>query len=257
MKHENKNRSPLKHSPLRQSGQSLNEKMRDVFDDIMQYVTYILIFISLAINEWVRTYFHTPPQPLFLTLVTITVIIYFLIKIFPLWKEYKNLKLGRDGERIVGEALEDLREKGYKIFHSVVGKGFDIDHVLVGPGGVYTVETKTISKNGNQEISYDGIHVKIGGFIPDRDPVVQARAQMHWLEDLISERTKMKIGVKPVVTYPGWYIRQKTNNSDVWVLNEKSLLKYLNNENAILNSEQINLIAGHIESYIRNHKEDK
>jgi Nuclease-related domain len=44
----------------------------------------------------------------------------------------------------VGARLDKLRKHGWRVFHSVpVGdRGSDIDHVVIGPGGVWTVNTK-------------------------------------------------------------------------------------------------------------------
>jgi hypothetical protein len=50
---------------------------------------------------------------------------------------------GAEGERKVGEILEDLESAGWRVLHDVsLGRG-NIDHVLVGPGGAFTVETKS------------------------------------------------------------------------------------------------------------------
>lgn len=53
-------------------------------------------------------------------------------------------RVGADGEESVGRRLEKLTNKGWRVLHSVpVGeRGSDIDHVLIGPGGVWTVNTK-------------------------------------------------------------------------------------------------------------------
>jgi hypothetical protein len=48
---------------------------------------------------------------------------------------------GAEGERKVGAILEEL-EPDWHVLHGVcLGHG-DIDHVLVGPGGTFTIETK-------------------------------------------------------------------------------------------------------------------
>jgi len=51
---------------------------------------------------------------------------------------------GADGEESVGIRLEKLAEYGWHVLHSVpVGqRGSDIDHLLIGPGGVFTINTK-------------------------------------------------------------------------------------------------------------------
>ena len=50
---------------------------------------------------------------------------------------------GRNGEAVVGEALEDLRWERYIVLHDIpfVGEG-NIDHLVSGPNGVYLVEAK-------------------------------------------------------------------------------------------------------------------
>ena len=50
---------------------------------------------------------------------------------------------GRNGEAVVGEALEDLRWERFIVLHDIpyVGEG-NIDHLVSGPNGVYLVEAK-------------------------------------------------------------------------------------------------------------------
>lgn len=49
---------------------------------------------------------------------------------------------GAEGEKRVGAILEGLAGDGWHVTHDVcLGRG-NIDHVLVGPGGVFAVETK-------------------------------------------------------------------------------------------------------------------
>ena len=55
-------------------------------------------------------------------------------------------RVGAAGEERIGAKLDRLVKHGWRILHSVpVGKGdSDIDHVLIGPGGVFTVNTKNL-----------------------------------------------------------------------------------------------------------------
>jgi hypothetical protein len=54
-------------------------------------------------------------------------------------------RVGADGEEAVGDELHRIEKYGWRFLHSVlVGNGdCDIDHVAVGPAGVYTLNTKT------------------------------------------------------------------------------------------------------------------
>jgi hypothetical protein len=53
-------------------------------------------------------------------------------------------RVGAEGEEIVAGQLEKLVKRGWTVVHDVpVGeRGSNIDHVLVGPGGVFTVNSK-------------------------------------------------------------------------------------------------------------------
>ena len=50
---------------------------------------------------------------------------------------------GARGEELVGEALDGLRERGWFALHDVQLDCGNIDHVLVGPAGIFTIETKS------------------------------------------------------------------------------------------------------------------
>jgi hypothetical protein len=56
----------------------------------------------------------------------------------------RAFRVGADGEEAVGPRLERLVKRGWHVLHSIpVGeRGSDIDHLLIGPGGLYTINTK-------------------------------------------------------------------------------------------------------------------
>ncbi len=53
-------------------------------------------------------------------------------------------RMGAAGEEAIGTRLEKLAEHGWRVLHSVpVGEnGSDIDHLVIGPGGVWTINAK-------------------------------------------------------------------------------------------------------------------
>jgi len=58
-------------------------------------------------------------------------------------RDYGAWAQGAEGEEVVGEILESLTGDGWQVIHDVsFGKG-NIDHIVVGPGGLFTVETKS------------------------------------------------------------------------------------------------------------------
>lgn len=252
-----KSRSPLKAAPLRNAGQSLDEEIQRILDnDALIYIVVSAFTVTLALLEWWKWYVNKPPQPYTYTILAIVVILYSLLKLVQIKRKLRKLHLARDGERIVGQFLEGLRENGYRVLHDIVGDKFNIDHLLIGPKGIFTIETKTMSKpaKGKPEINYDGTQILVNGFKPERDPVVQAKSQAYWVKELVKELTGRSIMVRPVVVYPGWFVNQtqKVGKPDVWVLNPKALTTFIENSEGNLSDEDVRTFNSHLSRYVRN-----
>jgi Nuclease-related domain len=73
---------------------------------------------------------------------------------YRLWKllnERRRIRLGFEGERHVGEALNQLMLAGYRVFYDFLitdkpRRIRNIDHIVIGADGVFAVETKTRRK---------------------------------------------------------------------------------------------------------------
>lgn len=208
----------------------------------------------LAALEWWRDYANMKPNPFLFTLVAVGAAVYAGLRIWRVLPRLRSLRQGLDGEKAVGQFLERLREDGFQVFHDVVGSGFNIDHVLIGPAGVFTIETKTWSKpiSGDARISFDGETIKVGAFEPDRNPVVQAVAQSGWLRTLLLESTGRKFEVRPVIVFPGWFVQNDTDTlRKLWVLEPKALPTFLVNEPTRLNAQDVKLASFHLSRFIR------
>jgi hypothetical protein len=51
--------------------------------------------------------------------------------------------IGERGEKAVAAKLDKLTRRGWKVLHSIQTGAGDIDHLLIGPTGVYVINTKT------------------------------------------------------------------------------------------------------------------
>lgn len=251
-------RSPLKDKPLRNPGQSVRRARLDIaFDQLMAPLLVTTVFVTWALIEWVRYWFPVATAPWLATAIALTGAGYLGFQVRRYWPQLLALQLAEDGEKAVGQFLEGLREKGYQVFHDIVTDDFNVDHVLIGPAGVFTIETKTRSKpiRGKAEIDFDGEILKVGGHTPDRDPIVQARAQATWLKRLLTESTGKVVSVRPVVLFPGWYINDsRQNRRDLWVLEPKALPSWLANEKTVMAPDEISMATQHLSRHIRFHE---
>jgi hypothetical protein len=249
-------KSPLKGRPLRYVGQSLDEQIdKQINDDALPYIMAPLIGIYLAGYEWWR-YFKNPlPSPFIFTTFAVLLCLYCVYRLRKIHLAVKVLKLGRDGERCVGQYLEDLRENGYRVFHDLVGDNFNLDHVIISMKGIYVIETKTYSKpaEGESDIDFDGEKLIITGLGIQTKPIAQVQAEVVWLKNVLKETTGKEFKIKPVILFPGWFIKpnEQCKKSEIWVLNPKALPSYLKNQPDILSQEDMALASFHISRYIR------
>ena len=67
-----------------------------------------------------------------------------IARAFDVKTDERAWRVGAGGEETVGARLDKLGKHGWHVLHSVpVGtRGSDIDHVVIGPGGVWTINTK-------------------------------------------------------------------------------------------------------------------
>ena len=185
--------------------------------------------------------------------------VYAAIRIRKSLPRLRSLRQAMEGERVVGQFLERLRQDGFQVFHDIVGDGFNVDHVLIGPPGVFTVETKTWSKpaSGTAQVVFDGQALKIGEFVPDRDPIIQAKAQASWLKQLLLQSTGRSFETRPVIVFPGWYVANSGGFRDLWVLEPKALPSFLKNEPTRLSPEDVKLASFHLSRLIRSTEREK
>lgn len=252
-------KSPIKANPLRQPGQSIREQQNELlFDKLFPLGTIILVLWLVAGFEWMWMFRGVKPDPLHLTVFAALVTLYGLVRMYPLLQRLKNLHSGYNGERAVGQYLDRLRVFGYRVYHDVPGEGGNIDHVIISTRGIYTIETKTRSKptKGRSKIVYDGESVSVNGGPAESAPIIQARAQAAHLKRLLREITGRRFEVRPLVVFPGWYVKQTdaARESTARVLSPKRLYKWLEREPETVPAEAVRLAASQLAAYIRKHK---
>jgi hypothetical protein len=248
-------KSPITARPHRTPGQSVEEERNRILSEVVdQWLLMALVMVVFAALEWFRWARDIKPEPGLFTAFAIAVCAVATWRVWRVIPKLRELKLARDGELAVGQFLEELRSHGYRVFHDLVGESFNVDHVIIGPAGIFTIETKTWSKpvKGPAEINFDGKSIKRNGLEPDRNPVIQARAQASWIRNLLDESFGSSPYVKPVVLFPGWYVVNERQSFDgVWVLEPKAFKKFVVKEPIRVSESDVNLLAHHLSLHIR------
>ena len=212
-----------------------------------------LFLVIMAAKEWVQYLLKPPPTPYILSMVALIAIGYAVYRWRKTTGELHAIRLGRQGEETVGQFLEEkLRPAGFQVIHDLQGKGFNVDHVVIGDTGIFSIETKTHSKPANRtaSVQYDGHTVTVDGHTPDRNPVEQAKAQAAWLRDLLEKSTGKNLPVQPIVIYPGWFVERQPAGVDIWVLNEKAAVSFMVGAKQQLQPEDVSLVTFHLKRYV-------
>lgn len=268
-KKNRKTRSPFPENAklLRGPGETLGRKLAALDEQIVWelLVAFCLPLVVGGALAWIATQLSGTAQTGALIaafaglLVSLVVVIRHLVRGMDRWR---NTWLGYYGERVVAEALEPLKSEGFRIFHDVPAGDakapFNIDHVIVGPSGVFAVETKTRRKGraragfAEHQIIYDG-RVLAYPWGEDRHGLDQAQRQARWLQSWLEQLLGQPAFVQPILTFPGWMVITRARG-DVTVLNPKQIpaaIALPAHSGPVLDARQLDLIVRQLDARCR------
>lgn len=230
-KRKRERRNPLTTNLLRGPGETIRKELdviSEKLDDFFINLFGLAILSPIILLVVLKTGDSNSNSWQFLLVITSYGLIiagltrWFYIKL----RRRQDLYLGLDAETAVGQELNTLMFSGFRVFHDFPGENFNIDHIAVGPTGVFAIETKGRSKpikgrgNIDAKVFSDGEVLKFPDW-NETEPLEQARWQAKWLSNWLSNAVGQSVPVKPVLALPGWYV-ERTKNSDVAVYNGKS-----------------------------------
>ena len=162
------------------------------------------------------------------------------------------------GEQAVGETLAALRADGCHVFHDLVQengeRSFNIDHIVVGPQGVFAIETKYRRKQPAKgrtahEVEVHAHTLQFPTYL-DRESIPQAERHAQWLATFLKGATAEAVKVQPILALPGWFIHLRERNG-VPVLNEKGIAKFVRQSPPVLSDGQIKRIVYQLDQRCR------
>ena len=161
-----------------------------------------------------------------------------LARVLRVHTDERAWRLGADGEEKVADQFDRVVKKDprWQFIHSIpVGsRGSDIDHVVVGPGGVFTVNTKN---HPNAKIWVGGDTVMVNG---QRHPYVRnARHEAARASNLLTEACGWPVqveGVVAVVNASEWTV--KTPPKDVHVVARRQIARWLLKHGDVLDASR-------------------
>jgi len=233
-------KNPFTSYLLRPPGESLRirlEELEEKFNDHM--LTLFICSIMIGIGAWI--FFENLVGGVAVILMGVTVFAYFSKALVKNLDSRRNHYLGFLGERAVGEELNQLLAHGWSVFHDVQfsenpsAKPFNVDHVVVGTGGIFAIETKTRRKQvmksqagPHNEVIFDGevLHYPWG---PESYGLQDARRRSEHLSKWLSTMLKTPCAVAPILALPGWYVK-RIAPSDLCVVSGREICSVFRNE---------------------------
>jgi len=248
-------KSPLTDRPLRNPGQSLDERLDALLNDDAAILALIPLILWLVAGlEWFASWRGLPRMPIVYAAMALIASGYAGWRLWRMKEQIRTLKLGRDGERAVGQFLELMREAGAKVFHDVIADGFNVDHVVIARQGVFVIETKTWMKRGpKSQITVREGELYKDGHRLDPNPLVQAIAEGKWLSRILTESTAKPMSAWPVVLFPGWFVQpmDDATRQKGWVLSARAFPGFMEKEPIRLEASDVALFAFHLSRIIR------
>lgn len=114
--------------------------------------------------------------------------------------EWDSWRKGLAGERRVGAELNRLGRHGWRVLHSVpLANKVDIDHLLIGPGGVFSVNTKHHDKRAVW-VGDDSVKVDHGKPAPYAR---KSRAEAKRVARVLERYCDFPVPVEPVLVFVG------------------------------------------------------
>jgi hypothetical protein len=151
---------------------------------------------------------------------------------------YQNLRRGFSGERKVADALKGL-DDSYYVLHDVLldpNLG-NIDHILIGPNGVFVIETK----NYSGEIVCEGDRwYRVYGErkSPIKSISIQAKRNAVILRNVL-KRKGISRWVRPLLVFTNPSAKIRLQEPTVDVVSLQNLLEYITGRPIILNDEEV------------------
>ncbi len=219
---------PFTLMPLRSPGEALRLQIEQLCEELDERAAQlVLVTVMAALMVLYTPAARRLATAVVLFLIVVGVCIYCARKLFRVQERLRRCRLGFMGERVVGDGLNQLMAVGYQVFHDVPFDGFNIDHVVVGPWGVFAVETKTRRKPRDMpahiraKVVFDGavLHYPKN---KTTHGLHQAEQNAETLSRWLSEATGEAVVAKPVLVLPGWFIDYQ-GRGVVKVINEKMI----------------------------------
>jgi len=165
-------------------------------------------------------------------------------------QKYRIYESGRQGEKTVNNALTKNLGDEYCLINGAYlkGGGGDVDHILLGPSGVYVLETK----NWSGKIVCHGDQWQRPGKKNKTNPSLQVKHNTQKIRHIINTIPTLQnchVWVEGIIVFTNPHADLSINNPTVTILRLSQLIGHIKNQkNNHLTKEQVQQITKQIQN---------
>lgn len=166
----------------------------------------------------------------------------FFARVLGVHTDERAWRIGADGEELVAAQLGRLGPD-WKALHSIpVGsRGSDIDHLVIGPGGIYTVNSKN---HPRASVWVGGNTVLVNG--SRTDYVRNSRYEARRTADLLSARVGFPVHVTGLIAIvcdrDKFTLKEQPPGGEVHVLTRRKVADWLSKRGPVFSPEQVDAV---------------
>ncbi len=163
-------------------------------------------------------------------------------------KGFKRIErhfLGARGEERVARILASLSDR-YHVFNDFTACGINVDHVVVGPAGVFAVETK----NWNGKVTIEDGRILVDGVLPSRSPLAQIQRESDCVRREL-EKTGWRGAVTPLLVFASnSFVSHIAELNGVVVINSNQICKSFSTERVVVAPDEVDRLVALMENNV-------
>ncbi len=213
-------------SIMREAAQRFRDEIERVSSALSAYLSGALIFVLLFIVAYTfraQELFSGYPRWQMYGLLAVLGV----AACFAVWRLLKKvvrrqrLRLHRDANVAIGHQLRQIAPGDSRVYHEVSTGAGIVDHVLLGPSGIYAVNVvpKRPARHGTVQLADNELHFST---TERTQSIVETAAKTSRLEREFRKLLGHKVRVRSVIAVPGWNVESQTSEKHL-VVNERNL----------------------------------
>ncbi len=165
----------------------------------------------------------------------------FLARLLGVNTDERAFRIGADGEESVARRLRRLDASRWRVLHSLpVAPNVDIDHLVIGPGGVFTLNTK---HHPGKKVWVAERTFLVSGYHQSYLP--KSSHEGRRVEHRLSAVCGFPVPVKPVIVVVDAQLTIRAQPPDVQVVDRRSIVRWLASRPTTLSPDAVEAVYGH------------